>query len=112
MTNTQILLGAVVVLQIVTVVWLIGITSVYQTMIDNSEKRARIYSDSQHTILKAVRAVCDEAEYYDQKLEDYRASIAEDAKQAKLDKVFAMGTIQQARRLKKEAQADDQGKSE
>ena len=110
MSDTQILLGAVVVLQIVTVGWLIGITSVYQTMIDSSEKRARIYSDSQHTILKAVKAVCDEAEFYDQKLEDYKAAIAEDAKQAKLDKVFAMGTIQQARRLKKEAkQTDDQG---
>lgn len=107
---TEGILVLVVLLQIAIIIWLIGITSVYQTMIDSSEKRARIYRDSQHTVLKAVKAVCDEAEFYDQKLEDYRASIAEDAKQAKLDKVFAMGTIQQARRLKKEAkQTDDQG---
>lgn len=106
---TEGILVLVVLLQIAIIIWLIGITSVYQTMIDSLEKRARIYSDSQHTVLKAVKAVCNEAEYYDQKLEDYRASIAEDAKQAKLDKVFAMRTIQQARRLKKEAEhSDDQ----
>jgi len=108
---TEGILVLVVLLQIAIIIWLIGITSVYQTMIDSSEKRARIYSDSQHTVLKAVRAVCNEAEYYDQKLEDYKAAIKADAEQAHRDKLFAMGTIQQARRLKKEAElTNDQGK--
>lgn len=93
------LLVVVLIMQVTIVLWLIGITSVFQDMLESSERRARTYSKTQKTVLKAVKAVVDEAEYYDRKLEDYKDSIAADAEQAKMDKLFAMSTIRQARRL-------------
>lgn len=89
----------IVMLQIAIVIWLIGVTSVYHQIIDVNRKTTSAIAGSQKTIIRAIRAICDDMELCDRKLGEYKASVEADKEQMIQDKKFAIDTIQQARKV-------------